>query len=207
VAQQPILTSVELKSRLHHTWSPFFARHGNFTTVQQRAIPPILTGQNTLIIAATASGKTEAAFVPLLERHLFPDKPAAKPQPALCILYICPTRALVRDLYERLRLPLETLEIPSRFNEGPARTTIPDVTTKFQTALQQILFLGPNPRQMSGYSFIVDRELRGDGANLSSVLYDLYKVKKQRDDVLLFIRALPEQDIVIDFKRLHYSIS
>lgn len=92
------------------------------------------------------------------------------------------------------------LEIPSRFNEGPARTTIPDVTTKFQTALQQILFLDPNPRHMGNYSFIVDRELRGDGANLSSVLYDLCKVKKQRDDVLLFIRALPEQDIVdIDF--------
>lgn len=94
------------------------------------------------------------------------------------------------------------LEIPSRFNEGPARTTIPDVTTKFQIALQQILFLDPNPRHMGSYSFIVDRELRGDGANLSSVLYDLCQVKKQRDDVLLFIRALPEQDIVdIDFIR------
>jgi predicted ATPase len=94
------------------------------------------------------------------------------------------------------------LEIPSRFNEGQARITIPDVTTKFQSALQQILFLDPNPRHMGGYSFIVDRELRGDGANLSSVLYDLCKVKKQRDDVLLFIRALPEQDIVdIDFIR------
>ncbi|MCE7985686.1 MAG: ATP-binding protein [Caldilinea sp. CFX5] len=92
------------------------------------------------------------------------------------------------------------LEIPSRFNEGPARKIIPDVTSKFQNSLQQILFLDPNPRQMSGYSFMVDRELRGDGANLSSVLYDLCKAKRQKDDVLLFIRALPEQDIVdIDF--------
>lgn len=92
------------------------------------------------------------------------------------------------------------LEIPSRFHEGLARTIIPDVTSKFQTALQQILFLDPNPRHMGGYSFIVDRELRGDGANLSSVLFDLCRVKRQKDDVLLFIRALPEQDIVnIDF--------
>jgi predicted ATPase len=92
------------------------------------------------------------------------------------------------------------LEIPSRFHEGQARTIIPDVTAKFQNALQQILFLDPNPRSIGEYSFIVDRELRGDGANLSSVLYDLCEVKGQKEDVLTFIRALPEQDIVdIDF--------
>lgn len=115
---QPTLTSTELKSQLRHTWSPFFARHGNFTLVQQRAIPLILAGQNTLIIAATASGKTEAALAPLLERHLFQDTLAGKGQPALHILYICPTRALVRDLYERLRLPLEILSVPLAMKSG-----------------------------------------------------------------------------------------
>ncbi|MEZ4866886.1 MAG: AAA family ATPase [Caldilineaceae bacterium] len=88
------------------------------------------------------------------------------------------------------------LEIPSRFNEGQARTTIPEVTSKFQQALQQILFLDPNPRSMGEYSFIVDRELRGDGSNLSSSLYNLCNVRDQKEDVLAFIRALPEQDIV-----------
>ena len=92
------------------------------------------------------------------------------------------------------------LEIPSRFNEGQARTVIPDVTAKFQDALQRILFLDPNPRNMTEYSFVVDHELRGDGSNLSSVLYDLCNVKGQKEDVLTFIRALPEQDIVdLDF--------
>ncbi len=119
MAQQPVLTSpAELKSQLVHTWSPFFARHGNFTQVQQRAIPPILAGQNTLIIAATASGKTEAAIAPLLERHLAQSKLAAKAQPALAILYICPTRALVRDLYERLQLPLERLGVSLSMKSG-----------------------------------------------------------------------------------------
>lgn len=81
-------------------------------------MPPILAGKNTLIIAATASGKTEAALAPLLEHHLFQDDAALKAQPALAILYICPTRALVRDLYERLRLPLETLGIPVAMKSG-----------------------------------------------------------------------------------------
>jgi len=88
------------------------------------------------------------------------------------------------------------LEIPSRFNEGQARTLIPAVTAKFQKALQQILFLDPNPRSMGEYSFIIDRELRGDGSNLSSTLYDLCEVTGQKADVLRFIRSLPEQDIV-----------
>ncbi|MCB0063935.1 MAG: ATP-binding protein, partial [Caldilineaceae bacterium] len=88
------------------------------------------------------------------------------------------------------------LEIPSRFNEGLARTVIPEVTKKFQAALQQILFLDPNPHNMGEYSFIVDQQLQGDGANLSSVLYDLCEVQGQKRDVLQFIRSLPEQDIV-----------
>lgn len=37
----------------------FFARHGQFTAVQQQAIPPIVAGKDALVITATASGKTE----------------------------------------------------------------------------------------------------------------------------------------------------
>lgn len=36
-----------LKFRLPHTWTPFFARHGSFTPVQEAAIPPILDGYST----------------------------------------------------------------------------------------------------------------------------------------------------------------
>ena len=75
-------TPRSLKSRLPRTWTPFFARHGSFTPVQEAAIPPILEGHNTLVIAATAGGKTEAAIVPLLERHCFPNEGSA-PSPTL----------------------------------------------------------------------------------------------------------------------------
>ncbi len=104
----------QLQQRLPHTWPVFFARHGNFTPIQEQAIPPILDGENTLIIAATAAGKTEAAVVPLLERHIFGmDRPNG-----LTLLYICPTRALVRDLYERLVHPLALLQVTLSMKSG-----------------------------------------------------------------------------------------
>lgn len=110
-----------LKSRLPRTWTPFFARHGNLTPVQQQTIPPILDGKNTLVIAATASGKTEAAIAPLLERYcLGPiqrQKGIRSPN-RLHILYICPTRALVRDLYERLRGPFAALDVSLTMKSG-----------------------------------------------------------------------------------------
>ncbi len=109
-----------LKTRLLRTWPVFFARHGNFTPIQLQAIPPILDGANTLVIAATAAGKTEAAIAPLLERHVLgtpsPQSPAQ--DPTLTILYICPTRALVRDLYERLALPLADLGVSLAMKSG-----------------------------------------------------------------------------------------
>jgi ATP-dependent Lhr-like helicase len=98
-----MLTPQQLQTRLSHTWPLFFARHGRFFPVQLQAIPPILEGHETLVIAATASGKTEAVIAPLLERNW---KNLQSPISNLSILYICPTRALVRDLFERLREPL-----------------------------------------------------------------------------------------------------
>lgn len=101
---QPALT---LKSRLPRTWSPFFARHGNFTPAQLAAIPPLLDGANVMLCAATASGKTEAALAPLIERHLPPDPGEAR----LTLLYLLPTRALIADIANRLDAPLERLRV------------------------------------------------------------------------------------------------
>jgi ATP-dependent Lhr-like helicase len=98
---------VTLKARLPRTWSPFFARHGNFTPAQLAAIPPLLDGANVILCAATASGKTEAALAPLIERCL----PPARNTQQLTLLYLLPTRALIADLAHRLGAPLERLRV------------------------------------------------------------------------------------------------
>ena len=116
------------RDHLPHTWSAFFARHGSLTPVQEQAIPFILAGRATLVSAPTASGKTEAVIAPLLERYLLGPTAARGDAPTLHILYICPTRALVRDLYERLAGPLAGLNVSLGMKSGdtgPVSTSQP----------------------------------------------------------------------------------
>src|SRR5689334_14789608 len=57
---------------------------------QEQAIPAILAGDTDVIIAAaTASGKTEAAFLPICSRMLGEDAEGA------CVVYLSPLKALI----------------------------------------------------------------------------------------------------------------
>lgn len=87
------------------------------------------------------------------------------------------------------------LDVPSRFATKEAQEVIPAVVTEFQNALRQIIFLDLNPRAMVDYSFIVDKNLRPDGRNLSSVLFDICETQGRKAEVLAFIGELPEQRI------------
>jgi ATP-dependent Lhr-like helicase len=94
---------------------------------QERAAGPILAGHRDLIIAAaTASGKTEAAFLPicsaLLDARdgtdrdrpagLLATEPATADATGVQVLYISPLKALINDQYGRLDALCEHLEIP-----------------------------------------------------------------------------------------------
>ncbi|MEM3350264.1 MAG: DEAD/DEAH box helicase [Saccharolobus sp.] len=71
--------------------------YSDLTPIQKIAIPKIISGKNTLIIAPTGSGKTEAAVLPIFYT-VFKEKP-----PKISSLYITPLRALNRDIEDRLR--------------------------------------------------------------------------------------------------------
>ncbi|HEY2621677.1 MAG TPA: DEAD/DEAH box helicase [Acetobacteraceae bacterium] len=64
---------------------------------QRDAIMPILAGENVLLLAPTAGGKTEAALLPLLSRM------ATENWQGLSALYVCPLKALLNNLEPRLR--------------------------------------------------------------------------------------------------------
>lgn len=74
--------------------------------VQERAIPVIAPGDRDVVIgAATAEGKTEAAFLPALTHLLQGDGKGL-------IIYISPLKALINDQFGRLERLCENLDIP-----------------------------------------------------------------------------------------------
>lgn len=74
--------------------------------IQERAIISVLEAQKDVIIsAATAAGKTEAAFLPAC------SKLAQEPADSIGILYISPLKALINDQYRRLQGLCESLEL------------------------------------------------------------------------------------------------
>ena len=64
---------------------------------QRDAICSILDGEDVLLLAPTAGGKTEAAFLPLLSRI------ASEGWRGLSALYVCPLKALLNNLEPRLK--------------------------------------------------------------------------------------------------------
>ena len=74
--------------------------------VQEMAIPAVLLADRDVVIAAsTASGKTEAAFLPALTHLLNGDTDGL-------IVYISPLKALINDQFGRLDRLCEDLDIP-----------------------------------------------------------------------------------------------
>lgn len=71
-------------------------RWNGLRPIQAAAVEPILAGSDTLVLAPTAGGKTEAAAFPLLSRM------AEEDWQGVSVLYVCPLRALLNNLQPRL---------------------------------------------------------------------------------------------------------
>jgi len=79
----------------HHIVNSFGWRE--LRPFQEAVIPPLLDGQNLIVLAPTAGGKTEASFFPVVSRML------SEGWTGLSVLYICPIKALLNNLDVRLQ--------------------------------------------------------------------------------------------------------
>ena len=92
----------------------FFSRFPDLTDTQRDSIPPILRGDDTLIISGTGSGKTEAVLAPLISRYF----QYARLSDRIQIIYIAPTKALVNDVAKRIAPVLEQLDLAVSIRHG-----------------------------------------------------------------------------------------
>lgn len=105
----------------------FFGRHYHQQTeIQKRAIDPIFSGRSALILSATASGKTEAAVVPVIAQIISAKRDTIA-------LYLAPTKALINDLVRRLSPHLEHLMVPFSMRHGDRKTSTKIFNVLFTT--------------------------------------------------------------------------
>jgi len=75
--------------------------------IQERSIPILLQEEaDVLIVAPTAGGKTEAAFLPIISRL------CGCRLPGFAVLYLSPLKALINDQFRRLDRLCEAVQLP-----------------------------------------------------------------------------------------------
>jgi ATP-dependent Lhr-like helicase len=116
-----------LDTRLQHfLWAQ---KWGALRPIQEAAIHALLDfpARDVVLAAPTASGKTEAAFLPLCTR-LLQKRHIADFSPGIQLLYISPLKALINDQWGRLDALCEALEVPvHRWHGDVSQTRKADV--------------------------------------------------------------------------------
>jgi ATP-dependent Lhr-like helicase len=155
-----ISTPAQLRDALPRAYYAFFGRHARPRPIQLDSAGPLLEGRDALLMAPSASGKTEAACAPLCEGLA---REGWAP-PALVV--VSPTRALANDLHRRLEGPLARMEIPLGRWTGERKEprsgsegskTLPEVTITTPEALDSLISRGPT--RLRGVRCVVLDEL------------------------------------------------
>jgi len=131
------------------------------TPPQARGIGPILRGENVLLIAPTASGKTEAALLPLFHRVMTEPKESGGVQ----LIYVTPLRALNRDIHRRLEFWSEHLDFDIQIRHGD---TSQSIRRKQLAAPPVMLITTPETLQ----AVLVSGQMRENFRSVRSVVID-----------------------------------
>jgi len=132
------------------------------TEPQTKAIPPILNGENVLLVAPTGSGKTEAALLPIFSNFI-----ESSEKKGISILYITPLRALNRDMLKRISTWAQLLSLQVEVRHGDTLTKIrrrqalkpPNMLVTTPETLQAILPGKLMRSHLSGVRFTVIDEV------------------------------------------------
>ncbi len=154
------------------------------TLPQTMAIPPVLSGENVLLIAPTGSGKTEAVLLPVFSKLIQQEA-----KPGISIVYITPLRALNRDLLKRLSFWALRLGISIEVRHGDTEvklrrrqaTSPPHMLVTTPETLQAILPGSRMKQHLSRVRYVIVDEVHEiasskRGIQLTIALERLYEV-------------------------------
>ncbi len=184
--------------------------------VQEQAIVSILDGSDVLISSPTASGKTEAAFLPICSAL---SEEAAT---SLGVIYIAPLKALINDQNRRLDELFKCINAPVTPWHGDIAA---QVKRRFINKPRGALLITPEsleamfvnrgsiiPRLMSKLQFIVVDELHAfigteRGRQLQSLMHRLELAAQRKVSRIGLSATLGDPDLATEFLRPRFSES
>jgi ATP-dependent Lhr-like helicase len=162
------------------------------TEPQRQLIPQILEGKNVLLISPTATGKTEAAMLPVFHRFLMAER-----KPGISIIYITPLRALNRDILDRMRFWCSSLDIGLAVRHGDTSTRErnrqrhrpPDMLITTPETLQAVLNGRVLRRYLQSVRWVIVDEIHelADNKRGSQLSIALERVRELADQELQLI--------------------
>jgi len=185
--------------------------------IQEQAIPRIIDGESDLILSApTASGKTEAAFLPILSALAAQHEASQNPNSGFDVVYISPLKALINDQFERLQEMCDACDLPVHRRHGDV------ASSKKQQALEEpdgVLLITPESvealflRQPSEFhqalqnvSYVVIDEVHSfigtpRGKQLQSLLHRIENVKGEWIPRVALSATIGDLAMTADFLR------
>ena len=157
------------------------------TEPQKRLIPRIMEGKNVLLISPTATGKTEAAMLPVFHKFLMSER-----KPGISIIYITPLRALNRDILDRMTYWCSSLDIRLAVRHGDTSTqertrqrqSPPEMLITTPETLQAILSGRTLRRYLKAVRWVVVDEIHelADNKRGSQLSIALERVRELADE-------------------------
>jgi ATP-dependent Lhr-like helicase len=207
----------EAFDRLHDDLQKWVWQQGweKLHPIQERAIPVVLEGESDVVLASpTASGKTEAAFLPILSRVRTADQDER--EAGFDVLYISPLKALINDQYERLQSLGENCGIEIHRRHGDVSSSKkrkaleePEGILLITPESLEALFLHRGPqlhRALRSVSYVVVDELHSfigtpRGKQLQSLLHRVEQVTPERIPRIALSATIGDPKAAAEFLR------
>lgn len=202
-----------VSEQLHETVQRWIWAQGweQLRPIQELAIPPILAGQTDLIIAAaTAGGKTEAAFLPIFSRLL------QDPASGIRVLGISPLKALINDQHRRLSSMGDRMQVAVTAWHGDVASSTKQKMLKHPEgimlmtpeSLEALLMLRGSvlPSLFAHLSYIVIDEMHcfigsGRGKQLQSLMHRIEVLLQRRIPRIGLSATLGDMSLAAEFLR------